>query len=144
MQTIFRINPFVVVVTMAACIVCTAVSGMSRHVIARSAEPSSPLVVRVAVFGADQGTLRDRESFINDHLFPTVRPVPGYLGTFLGRDAKTGQVASISFWRTAEDMAAGEEAVGRTIRSLPEGTAPKPSSVTRYVVEYRDVQGLLK
>lgn len=102
-----------------------------------------PLVVRVAVFSADQGTLRDRQDFIERHLFPAVRSVPGYVGTFLGRDPKSGQIISISFWHSEADIAAGEQAVGRAIQSLPAGSAPRPSTVDRYVVEYRDLQNLI-
>ena len=36
-------------------------------------------------------------------------------------------------------MPAGEEAVGRVIRALPRGSAPRPSKVEK-VVEYRDLK----
>jgi hypothetical protein len=34
----------------------------------------------------------------------------------------------------------GEEAVGRAIRELPQGSAPRPTKVEKYVVEYRDIK----
>jgi hypothetical protein len=100
---------------------------------------TSPLVVRVASFPADQGTLGDYRSWINGHLFQTLRTVPGYQGTFLGRDPNGGQFLSLSFWDSEAAAVAGEEAIGRVLRSLPAGTAPRPSKVDKYVVEYRDI-----
>ena len=36
---------------------------------------------------------------------------------------------------------AGEEAVGRAIRALPQGSAPRPSTGNKeYIVEYRDIK----
>lgn len=100
---------------------------------------TSPLVVRVAWFPADQGTLGDYRSWINGHLFPTLRTVPGYKGTFLGREPNGGQLLSLSFWDSETAAVAAEEAVGRILRSLPAGTAPRPSKAEKYVVEYRDI-----
>jgi hypothetical protein len=99
------------------------------------------LVVRLAVFPPDQGALHDYRNWINDHLFPTLRTVPGHVGTFLGRDPASGQLISLSLWDRTAAAVAGEEAVRRTLRSVPAGTAPRPSKVQKYVVEYRDVQG---
>jgi hypothetical protein len=96
------------------------------------------------VFDSDQGTLQDRRDWIERHLFPALRTVPGHAGTFLARDPESGEVISLSFWETAEGMRAAEEAVGREIRSLPAGSAPRPARVKRYVVEYRDGQGAMK
>jgi heme-degrading monooxygenase HmoA len=98
------------------------------------------MVVRVAVFSADQGRLDDYRDFVDGHLFPTLRTVPGYVATFLGRDANSGQLISLSFWRREADAVAGEEAVGRVIRALPQGSAPRQSKVEKYVVEYRDLK----
>jgi hypothetical protein len=81
----------------------------------------------------------DYRDFVNGHLFPSLRAVPGYVGTFLGRSENSGQLISLSFWRSGADAAAGEEAVGRAIRALPPGSAPRPSKVEKYVVEYRDL-----
>jgi len=94
----------------------------------------------LAVFSNDQGRLDHYRDFIDGHLFPTLRAVPGYVGAFLGRDASSGQLISLSFWRSEADAVAGEEAVGRAIRGLPQGSAPRPSKVEKYVVEYRDLQ----
>ena len=66
--------------------------------------------------------------------------VPGYVGTFLGRDANSGELISLSFWRSEADAAIGEEAVARTIRELPPGSAPRPMKVEKYVVEYSDIK----
>jgi hypothetical protein len=62
---------------------------------------------------------------------------------FLGRDATSGQLISLSFWRGEADAVAGEEAIGRAIRALLRGSAPRPSKVEKYVVEYRDIKELL-
>ena len=75
---------------------------------AQDDQQTSPLVVRVASFSADQGTLRDRRDFVEGHLFPTLRTIPGYVGTFLGRDPKGGQLISLSFWHSEEAAIAGE------------------------------------
>lgn len=104
---------------------------------------TSALVVRVATFGTDQGSLDDYRDFIERHLFPTLQSVPGYAGAFLGRDPNSGQLISLSFWRSEVDAVAGEGAVGRAIRGLPEGSAPRPSNVVKYVVEYRDINETL-
>ena len=104
------------------------------------AKQSSPLVVRVAVFSSDQGRLDDYQDFIDGHLFPTLRTVPGYVATFIGRDTGGGQLISLSFWRSEADAAAGEDAVSRAIRALPPGSAPRPSKVEKYVVESRDIK----
>jgi hypothetical protein len=128
--------------TLAASIAFLSLIVMTKHTLAQDKEQTSqPLVVRVAVFSADQGTLRDRQDWIDGHLFPTLRAVPGYVGTFLGRDPDSGQVISLSFWESSAAALAGEEAVGRVLRSLPPGSAPRPSKVDKYVVEYRDLKG---
>lgn len=130
-------------------IVCVMISVLltalitSGHTAAQGRE-GAPLVVRVAVFAADQGTLRDHKDWIERHLFPALRATPGHAGTFLARDPESGEVISLSFWETTEDMLAAEQAVGREIRSLPAGSAPRPSSVKRFVVEYREAQGAMK
>ena len=77
---------------------------------------------------------------IDGHLFPTLRAVPGYVGAFFGRDPSSGQLISVSFWRSDADALAGEEAVGRAIGALPRGSAPRPAKVETYVVEYRDLR----
>ena len=110
---------------------------MTRHTSAQ--DKTSPLVVRVAVFSNDQGRLDDYRDFIMGHLFPTLRSVPGYVGVFLGRDPKSGQLISLSFWHSEADAATGEEAVGRAIGALPQGSAPRPSHVEKYVIEHRDI-----
>jgi len=115
---------------------------MTRDPLAQPDE-MPPLVVRVAVFAPDQGRLDDYRDFIHDHLFPTLRTVPGYVGAFLGRDANSGQLISLSFWRSEGAAAAGEEAVGREIRSLAPGSAPKPLRIEKYVIEYRDLTGFM-
>ena len=106
----------------------------------RAQGQSPPLVVRVAVFSSDQGRLDDYRDFIDGHLFPTLRTVPGYVGTFLGRDTQDGQLISLSFWRSETAAAAGEDAVGRAIRALPQGSAPRPAKVEKYVIESRDIK----
>jgi hypothetical protein len=113
------------------------VEAMATHRAAQ--EKTSPLVVRVAVFSNDQGRLDEYRAFIQGHLFPTLRTVPGYVGTFLGRDANSGQLISLSFWRNETNAVAGEEAVGRAIRGLPPGSAPRPSKVEKYIVEHSDL-----
>ena len=127
-----------VTLAMATAIALLVVSVPTPPGFAQVPTGTSPLVVRVASFPADQGTLGDYRSWINGSLFPTLRTVPGYKGTFLGRDPNGGQLLSLSFWESEVAAAAGEEAVGRTLRSLPAGTAPRPSKVEKYVVEYRD------
>ena len=111
----------------------------NRPGFARARTRTSPLIVRVASFPAEQGTLGDYRSWIDDHLFPTLRKVPGYRGTFLGRNPEGGQLVSLSFWESGAAAVEGEEAVGRVLRSLPMGTAPRPSKVEKYIVEYRDI-----
>jgi hypothetical protein len=88
-------------------------------------------------------TLDDYRAFLERHLFPTLRIVPGYAGTFLGRDPNSGQLISLSFWHSEADAVRGEEAVGRAIRGLPQGSAPRPSNVVKYVIEYRDIKETL-
>lgn len=106
----------------------------------RSVDEPSPLVVRVAIFAADQGRPESYRDFIDRHLFPTLRTVPGYMGTLLGHDRQTGQMISLSLWRSEADAAAGEDAVGRAIRALSPGSAPRASMVNKYVIEYRDMK----
>ena len=131
-------KPALIALTMASFSAFLIVSVMTKYLSAQ--DKTSPLVVRVAVFSNDQGRLDDYRDFVNGHLFPTLRTVPGYVGTFLGRDASNGQLISLSFWRSEADAVTGEEAVGRAIRALPQGSAPRPSRVEKYVVEYRDLK----
>lgn len=132
-------KPFLVALMIAASVTFVIMSVMTRHILAQDTAKTS-LVVRVAVFSNEQGRLDDYRDFFDGHLFPTLRSVPGYVGTFLGRDASSGQLISLSFWRGEGDAVAGEEAVGRAIRALPQGSAPRPSKVEKYVVEYRDIK----
>jgi hypothetical protein len=129
----------VVALTIAGSIAFLIMGALARHTFAQS-QQTSALVVRVAVFSNDQGRLDHYRDFIGGHLFPTLRAVPGYVGIFLGRDPSSGQLISLSFWRSEADAMAGEEAVGRAIRGLPQGSAPRPSKIERYVVEYRDLR----
>ena len=133
-------KPIVVVLTMAGFIALLSVGSMATHTFAQYQEHSSALVVRVAVFSNDQGRLDDHRDFIQGHLFPTLRAAPGYVGTFLGRDPNSGQLISLTFWRSEADAMTAEEAVGRAIRALPQGSAPRPARVDKYVVEYRDIK----
>ena len=130
----------VVALTVSGSIVFLMMGGLARHTFAQP-QQTSALVVRVAVFSNDQGRLDHYRDFIDGHLFPTLRAVPGYVGTFLGRDPSSGQLISLSFWRSDVAAMAGEEAVGRAIRGLPQGSAPRPSRVERYIVEHRDLLG---
>ena len=140
MQSLATRKPFFVFLSMAAGITLLIASGVTGYSLARGQETTPPLVVRVAVFSADQGSLDAYRDFIEGHLFPTLRTVPGYVGTFLGRDTNSGQLISLSFWRSDADAAAGEDAVGRAIRALPQGSAPRPARVEKYVVEARDIK----
>jgi hypothetical protein len=132
-------QPLFFAVTIATAIALLIMAVMTVRMIAQNNDKASSLVVRVASFSPDQGTLRDRRDFIEGHLFPTLRTIPGYVGTFLGRDPSSGQSISLSFWRSEEAAVAGETAVRGVINSLPPGSAPRPSNVTKYVVEYRDL-----
>ena len=134
-------QPLFFAVTIATAIALLIMAVMTVRMIAQNNDKASSLVVRVASFSPDQGTLRDRRDFIEGHLFPTLRTIPGYVGTFLGRDPSSGQSISLSFWRSEEAAVAGETAVRGVINSLPPGSAPRPSNVTKYVVEYRDPEG---
>lgn len=140
MQSLATRKPIVVVLSIAAGIAFVIASVMTGDTVAQGPEKTPPLVVRVAVFSADQGRLDAYREFVDAHLFPTLRTVPGYVGTFLGRDTNGGQLISLSFWRSEADAAAGEDAVGRAIRALPPGSAPRPSRVEKYVVESRDIK----
>jgi hypothetical protein len=140
MQILDTQKPLLIAVAMAAFIAVLIMSAMTRHALAQDEEKTSALVVRVAIFSNGQGRLEDYRDFVDGHLFPTLRTVPGYVGTFLGRDANSGQLISLSFWRGEADAVAGEEAVGRAIRALPQGSAPRPSKVEKYVIEYRDIK----
>ena len=139
MQILDTQKPLLVALTMAASVAFLILSVLTRQTLAQGKEKSA-LVVRVAVFSNEQGRLEDYRDFFDGHLFPTLRSVPGYVGTFLGRDANSGRLISLSFWRGEADAVAGEEAVGRAIRALPQGSAPRPSTVEKYVVEYRDIK----
>ena len=132
-------TPTSVTLAMATAIALLIVIVTTKPGVAQLRTTTAPLIVRVASFPADQGTLGTYRSWINGYLFPTLRTVPGYQGTFLGRDPNGGQLLSLSFWESEAAAVAGEEAVGRRLRSLPAGTAPRPSKVERYVVEYRDI-----
>ena len=140
MQVLATQKRILVALTMATSIVFSIMSVLTGHTLAQGREDTRSMVVRVAVFSADQGRLDDYRDFVDGHLFPTLRTVPGYVATFLGRDANSGQLISLSFWRREADAVAGEEAVGRVIRALPRGSAPRPSKVEKYVVEYRDLK----
>jgi hypothetical protein len=134
-------EPILLTLAMATIMALLTMVVTTRRGFAQVPETTSPLVLRVAVFPADQGTLGDYRSWIDGHLFPTLRTVPGYVGTFLGRDPNGGQLISLSFWQSEAAAAGGEEAVGRVLRSLPADTAPRPSKVEKYVIEYRDLTG---
>ena len=136
-------KPLLVALTMVASLAFLIMAVMTRQTLAQDKEKTSSLIVRVAVFSNEQGQLDDYRNFFDGHLFPTLRSVPGYVATFLGRDANSGQLISLSFWRREADAVAGEEAVGRAIRALPQGSAPRPSKVEKYVVEYRDIKEAL-
>jgi hypothetical protein len=138
MQTIFMWQKPLTVVLIVAAVLMMFVT--TRHALGQDKEKMSPLVMRVAIFAADQDRPDKYHPFVAD-LFRTLEGVPGYVGAFLGRDARTGQMISVSFWRSEADAAAGEEAVGGRIRALPPGSAPRPSNVTKYIVEYRDIKG---
>jgi hypothetical protein len=138
MQILETHKTIVVALTITGSIAFLTMGALARHTFAQS-QQASPLVVRVAVFSNDQGRLEHHRDFIDGHLFPTLRAVPGYVGTFLGHDPGSGQLISLSYWRSEADATAGEEAVGRAIRGLPQGSAPRPSKVERYVIEYRDL-----
>jgi antibiotic biosynthesis monooxygenase len=133
--------PKSILVALATVAVTTGliVSIMTARIVARVEGTAPPLIVRVAVFSAEQGRLDDYRDFVEGHLFPSLRTIPGYVGIFLGRSQQSGQLISLSFWRSEADAVAGEEAVGRIIRALPPGSAPRPSKVEKYVVEYRDL-----
>ena len=135
-------QPLFVALTIATAIALRMMAVVTGRTIAQNNDKASSLVVRVASFSPDQGTLRDRRDFIEGHLFPTLRTVPGYVGTFLGLDPRSGQSISLSFWRSEQAAVAGEAAVRRVIDSLPPGSAPRPSNVVKYVVEYRDLEGM--
>jgi hypothetical protein len=138
MEAVFMLRkPVVVLTTMATFLTAVAVT---RHAVGQDKEKVSPLVMRVAVFAADQDRPDKYQPFVGD-LFRTLQGVPGYVATFIGRDAHTGQMISVSFWRNEADATAGEEAVGGRIRALPPDSAPRPSNVMKYVVEYRDIKG---
>ena len=115
---------------------------MTQHSLGQGKETAPPLVMRVALFPADQDRPDKYQPFVGD-LFHTLQDVHGYVATFLGREARSGQMISVSFWHSEADAVAGEEAVGQRIRALPPGSAPRPSNVTKYVVEYRDLKGEL-
>ena len=125
-----------ILTVVASAAFLTIIAGVGR-VQAQNDAKALPLVMRVAVFSADQDRPDMYRPFVGD-LFRTLRSVPGYVGTFLGRDPHTRQMVSVSFWRSEADAVAGEEAVGQAIRTLPPGSAPRPSNVTKYVVEFRD------
>jgi hypothetical protein len=127
-----------ILLTMASLCAVLIVGLMASYPSAQ--DKTSPLVVRVATFAVEQGRLDDYRDFIEHHLFPTLRGVPGYVGTFLGRDPNSGQLISMSFWRSEADAVAGEQAVGRAIGALPQGSAPRPSNVAKFVIEYRDIK----
>ena len=129
MQILDTQKPLLVALTMVASLAFLIMAVMTRQTLAQDKEKTSALVVRVAVFSNEQGQLDDYRNFFDGHLFPTLRSVPGYVATFLGRDANSGQLISLSFWRREADAVAGEEAVGRAIRALPQGSAPRPSKV---------------
>jgi hypothetical protein len=138
METVFTLGkPFVVLTSLATLVTILAVT---RHAVGQDKDKMAPLVMRVALFPADQDRPDKYQPFVGD-LFRTLQDVHGYVGTFLGRDPHTGQMVSVSFWHSEADAVAGEEAVGRRILALPPGSAPRPSTVTKYVVEYRDIKG---
>jgi hypothetical protein len=138
METVFTLRKLVAVLPTLAMLV--TILAITKHAVGQ--EKTSPLVMRVALFPADQDRPDKYQPFVGD-LFRTLQDVQGYIGTFIGRDSHTGQMVSVSFWRSEADAVAGEEAVGGRIRALPPGSAPRPSNVTKYVVEYRDVKGEL-
>src|SRR5262245_34488574 len=129
----------IIALTIAGFTAFLIVEVMTNHIAAQDTT-TSPLVVRVAVFSNDQGRLEDYRGFIEGHLFPTLRTVPGYVGTLLGREPNGGQLISLSFWHSEAAARTGEEAVGSAIRALPPGSAPRPTKVEKYVVEYRDIK----
>ena len=139
MQFIDTHKSTIAALTVVGLIAFSIMNVMTRHVFAQDKQNTS-LVMRVAVFSKEQGRLHDYEDFIDGSLFPTLRAAPGYVGAFLGGDSSSGQLISVSFWRSEDDAVAGEEAVGRAIRALPQGSAPRPSKVEKYVVEYRDIK----
>ena len=125
----------------AACIVSLNMILMINHTSAQDNAAAPPLVVRVAIFAPDQSRPDDYRDLVNGHLFPAVRSVPGYVGTFLGKDVTNGHMISVSFWRSESAAVAGEQAVGREIGALPAGSTPRPSTVNKYAIVFRDING---
>jgi hypothetical protein len=112
---------------------------MTRRVFNQSDEKIPALVMRIATFSGGHGPLDEYRDFVDAHLFPTLRAVPGYVGAFLGHDSDSTRLISVSFWRSEADVVSGEEAVASVVRALPPGTAPRPSTVEKFIVEYRDL-----
>ena len=140
MSTLSKLQtPAFVTLGMATAVALLIMIVTIRPGFAQAWTGTSPLVLRVASFTADQGTLADYRSWIDGHLFPTLRTVRGYKGTLLARNPNSGQLLSLSIWESEAAAVEGEAAVGRVLRSLPVGTAPRPSKVEKYVVEYRDI-----
>jgi hypothetical protein len=107
---------------------------------AQSDENMPALVMRVATFSSGHRPLDEYRDFIDAHLFPTLRAVSGYVAAFLGRNSDSTRLISVSFWRSEADAVTGEEAVASVLRVLPRGSAPRPSNVEKFIVEYRDTQ----
>jgi len=139
MRMLSKLKKQTFAITLAASTVFLNLIIMTNHTSAQDKAETSPLAVRVAVFAPDQSRPDNYRDFVSSHLFPALRSVPGYVGTFLGKDMNNGQMVSISFWRTEAGAVAGEQAVGRSIATLPPGSAPRPSTVSKYEIIFRDI-----
>ena len=78
MQILYAQKPILVTLTMAASVALLIMGVITRQTLAQDKEKTSALVVRVAVFSTEQGRLDDYRDFLEGHLFPTLRNVPGY------------------------------------------------------------------
>ena len=145
MRMLSRLKQPTFTISLAASTICLSFIIMTNHTSAQNQPDLSQLVMRVAIFAPDQSRLDYYRDFVSGHLFPTVRSVPGYVGTFLGKDLTNGHMISVSFWTSESAAAAGEAAVGSAIGVLPTGSAPRPSSVNKYTIAFRDIhEPLLK
>jgi heme-degrading monooxygenase HmoA len=99
------------------------------------------MVVRIATFEPGQVAALQR-GLVEQQLLPRLRTVPGYIGIYLCRNPKSDGWISLSIWENEQAAVAGEEAMARGAGELPPGTVPRPATVEKYVVEYRDMQAV--
>lgn len=94
------------------------------------------MLMRVALFGADQRVADVPEDVVRKGLLATLEKIPGFEGAYFGVNPQSGRGVSVNLWATEDSLRASEEEQGALSRT-GQARIPDPSSVERFEVAYR-------